>query len=180
MKIHKYFSDITTQSYSSKKIIQGVVLIDLPKYNDDSGSFSEIIRLDHGLLSKSVSNLIPEFKVEQVSWSILKPNGIKAFHVHYNQDDLWFVPGSETLVVGLYDIRDDSDTFELKNRFVLGSGKSHLLYIPKGVAHGCANLETTSMHLMYFVNSKFDAVNPDEHRLPYDILGKDFWEKTPG
>jgi hypothetical protein len=30
------------------------------------------------------------------------------------------------------------------------------------------------------VNQYFDANAPDEHRLPFDIVGKDFWEMTPG
>lgn len=177
MKIEAFANSISTQSYKSKSVIDGVYLSELKKFNDDGGSFSEILRIDENSI---IENLPSEFKIAQVSWSILQPDAIKAFHLHYNQDDLWFIPGSESLLVGLYDIRDDSPTFKTQMRLMLGCGKSHILYIPRGVAHGCANLDSKPMHLIYFVNNKFDPDFPDEHRLPYSLLGDSFWEKTPG
>jgi len=36
-------SEITTQSYKTKDIIEDVKLIDLPLYNDDCGGFTEIV-----------------------------------------------------------------------------------------------------------------------------------------
>ena len=39
-------SEITTQSYKPKDIIEDVKLIDLPLYNDDCGGFTEIVRLN--------------------------------------------------------------------------------------------------------------------------------------
>ncbi|MDE2839516.1 MAG: dTDP-4-dehydrorhamnose 3,5-epimerase family protein, partial [Chloroflexota bacterium] len=101
-------------------------------------------------------------------------------HFHFNQEDVWFVPPSQALVVGLWDVREDSPTTGNTMRFVLGRGRSQLLYIPRGVAHGAANLGANDTFLFYFVNQQFDALDPDERRLPYDALGKDFWEIRPG
>lgn len=177
VEIHDDFKSlITTQSYISKTPISGVVLKEVPKFNDESGSFSEMVRFNNDGTLES----FPDFKVEQASWSVLHPGGIKAFHLHYKQDDVWFVPGSESLLIGLHDIRKDSPTYGKTMRFMMGCGKSQLLRIPAGVLHGCANLSTSSCHLIYFVNQKFDALNPDEHRVPYNITDESFWDKIPG
>ena len=65
-------------------------------------------------------------------------------------------------------------------RFALGAGKARLLFIPRGVAHGVANLSSRPASIIYFVNRAFDAENPDEHRLPWDVIGAAFWSIQPG
>jgi dTDP-4-dehydrorhamnose 3,5-epimerase len=65
-------------------------------------------------------------------------------------------------------------------RFVLGAGRAQALYIPRGVAHGLANIWTQPANMIYLVNQLFDPENPDEHRLPWDVLGNDFWEIKKG
>ena len=169
-------SKIKTQDYSKKVQIAGVRFIDLAEFPDDGGTFAELARLDDsgGLLA------MPEFKVKQVNRSEMEPNTVKAFHLHYNQDDIWFVPPSERLLAILVDTRKGSATSGVIMRFVLGAGKSRLLYIPRGVAHGVANLANKTTQLIYLVNQFFDASNPDEHRLPWDVFGKEFWELQRG
>jgi dTDP-4-dehydrorhamnose 3,5-epimerase len=171
-----YANVLTTQSYAPRTNIEGVKIIELRTFQDDGGAFAEIIRLDdNGRLAA-----IPDFQVRQSSWSVVQPGAIKAFHIHYNQDDVWFVPPTERLLVGLVDARADSPTLNAQMRLLLGGGVARLLFIPRGVAHGCANVGNTTSQLVYFVNQHFDAAAPDEHRLPFDIVGKDFWEMTPG
>jgi dTDP-4-dehydrorhamnose 3,5-epimerase len=65
-------------------------------------------------------------------------------------------------------------------RFVMGAGRSQLLAIPPGVAHGCANLGTGASALLYFTDRQFQIEDADEGRLPWDLLGADFWRITPG
>jgi hypothetical protein len=108
----KFKSLITTQSYKSKDAIEDVKLIDLPLYNDDCGAFSEIVRLHE---NNTVVNL-EQFHAKQLSWSNVLPGVIKAFHLHYTQDDLWFVPPSESLLIGLFDCRENkTGTINLVN-----------------------------------------------------------------
>ncbi len=57
----------------------------------------------------------------------------------------------------------------------MGGGQSQLLYIPKGVAHGSANFSINPAELLYIVNHQFDKNGPDERRIPWDSLGKNFW-----
>jgi dTDP-4-dehydrorhamnose 3,5-epimerase and related enzymes len=167
---------VTTQEYSKKPVIEGVKVIDLRLMTDDGGAFAEMVRFDEeGRLVP-----IPDFKVRQASYSHIMPGAIKAFHMHYNQEDVWFVPPTDNLLVGMVDARANSPSYEVTMRLVLGGGKAQLLYIPRGVAHGCANIGVRPATILYFVNQHFNIEDPDERRLPWDILGAEFWQMTPG
>ena len=101
-------------------------------------------------------------------------------HLHYNQEDVWFIMPYDRLLIGLFDARKDSPTYNQTMRFVMGAGRAQALYIPRGVAHGLANVWQQPANMIYFVNQCFDAKDPDERRLPWDILGEDFWEIKKG
>lgn len=167
---------LSTQQYGGGPKIDGVKLIDLRLLTDDGGSFAELVRFDEA------GNLeaIPEFKVRQSSYSLVLPGAIKAFHLHFNQEDVWFVPPTDRLLIGLVDARQASPTYKASMRFVMGGGKAQLLYIPRGVGHGGANIGTVPATILYYVSQHFNLADPDERRLPWDLLGKDFWEMTPG
>ena len=167
---------VSTQDYGRKTPITGVRIIDLRLMIDDGGSFAELVRFDEN------GNLeaVPEFKVRQSSYSLVLPGAIKAFHLHYNQEDVWFVPPTDRLLIGLIDARKDSATYNTSMRFVMGGGKTQLLYIPRGVGHGGANIGTLPATILYYVNQHFDLNDADERRLPWDVLGADFWEMTKG
>jgi dTDP-4-dehydrorhamnose 3,5-epimerase len=108
------------------------------------------------------------------------PGTVKAFHVHLHQEDVWFVPPHERALLVLSDQRRESPSAGVTTRLVLGSGTSRLLYIPRGVAHGVANLWAEPVTIIYFVNQQFNAVAPDEGRLPWDFLGASVWEALKG
>src|SRR5579859_3799004 len=172
----KYSSQVFNQSYDAKKMIEGVEMVQLTLQNDDGGNFSEVARLTDG----QVEDLKEPFIVQQVSMSVMTPGAIKAYHLHQNQDDLWYAPPFERLVVNLHDVREGSATFDMHMRLVMGAGKNFLLRIPKGVAHGVANLYDKNMTLFYLTNQKFDINKPDEQRLPWDAFGREVWEITKG
>ena len=167
---------LTTQEYGGGTRIGGVKLLDLRLMTDDGGSFAELVRFDEA------GNLeaIPEFKVRQSSYSLVLPGAIKAFHLHFSQDDVWFVPPTDRLLIGLIDARKDSPTVGATMRFVMGGGKAQLLYVPRGVGHGGANIWQQPATILYYVSRQFDLSDPDERRLPWDIAGADFWQITPG
>ena len=166
---------VTTQDYSKKPVIEGVKTVELRQFVDDSGSFNEVARLDSGLLKE-----FEGFELKQVSYSLMEPGAIKAFHLHFQQEDVWFVPAGDKLLIGLVDLRKDSASYNVNQKLILGSGKAALLYIPRGVAHGAANLSKKNAQIFYFVSEQFNSESPDEKRLPWDLLGKDFWEKEKG
>ena len=172
----EFQDNLTTQGYGGGVRIDGVKILDLRLLTDDGGSFAELVRFDES------GNLeaIPEFKVRQSSYSLVLPGAVKAFHLHYNQEDVWFVPPTDRLLIGLVDARKDSPTHNATMRFVMGGGKAQLLYIPRGVGHGGANIWQQPATILYYVSQQFDLNDPDERRLPWDILGADFWQMTPG
>jgi dTDP-4-dehydrorhamnose 3,5-epimerase len=166
----------STQSYDARSSIDGVTITDLPVFSDEGGDFCEVTRFaPDGTLS-----LAPGYRPAQISYSLMEAGQIKALHLHRRQDDLWFVPPAHRLLVGLLDVREDSPTYRTPMRLVLGAGKGRLLFIPRGVAHGIANVSTGKGSIIYFTNAAFDPDSPDEHRLPHDLLGADFWTIRPG
>ena len=167
---------LTTQYYGGGKRIDGVQIIDLRLLVDDGGSFAELARFD----DRGNLEAIPGFQVRQSSYSLVLPGAIKAFHLHFNQDDVWFVPPTDRLLVGLVDARANSSSYGVTMRFVLGGGKAQLLFIPRGVGHGGANVGLSPATIFYYVNQRFSLQNPDERRLPWDMLGKEFWQIAPG
>jgi dTDP-4-dehydrorhamnose 3,5-epimerase-like enzyme len=167
---------LTTQEYGGGARIDGVRLLDLRLMTDDGGAFAELVRFDEG----GSLEAIPDFKARQSSYSLVLPGAIKAFHLHFGQEDVWFVPPTDRLLIGLADARRASPTYNAAMRFVMGGGKAQLLYIPRGVAHGCANLWGQPATILYYVSQQFSLQDPDERRLPWDILGADFWQMTPG
>jgi dTDP-4-dehydrorhamnose 3,5-epimerase len=167
---------LTTQDYSGSKMIDGVEFLQLRQLVDDGGDFMEIVRLNaHGELAAK-----PGMHISQINYSHVLPGAIKAFHLHFNQEDVWFVPPTDRLLIGLLDAREGSPTYQERMRFVLGAGQMRMLYIPRGVAHGAANPWQQAMQMFYFVNQQFSLEDADERRLPWDICGSDFWEITKG
>lgn len=165
---------VYTQDYSKKPVIEGVKIVKIENYLSGEGDLSEVIRLDeNGHLEN-----IPSFRVAQVNRTRLNAGSIKAWHLHLKQDEIWYLIPTDELVVGLWDIRKSSQTRNVTQKVVFGGGKSEFLLIPKGVAHGSANLSGREAELFYFMNQRFDMNNPDELRIPWDAQGSDFW--TPG
>jgi dTDP-4-dehydrorhamnose 3,5-epimerase len=170
--VTKYSKVVTQQDYTPQGRIDGVEFVEIKNFASEDGAFCEMGRLDN----KGNLEAIPDYKVEQISYSLMLPGSIKAWHLHFNQEDVWYVPPDDRLLVGLVDMRKFSETKEAKMRFVMGAGKSQLLYIPRGVAHGAANLGPKESRIIYFTNQKFSVEDTDERRLPWDTFGDDFWK----
>ena len=167
---------LSRQSYGAAGSIADVQIVDLPVFSDEGGDFAEITRFTpEGTLAA-----LPSYRPAQISYSLLEPGTIKAWHLHLRQDDLWFVPPAGRLVVGLLDVREDSPTCGLSRRLALGAPRPRLLLIPAGVAHGIANVGTAAATLIYFATTGFDPADPDELRLPFDLLDAEFWRIKPG
>ena len=163
---------ITTADYTPEKNIAGVKFIELENHVLEEGDLSEIIRINRdGTLLQ-----LPDFKLAQINRVKQIPGSIKAWHLHFNQDEVWYVSPSQHLFVGLWDIRKNSETANLSMRLILGGGKSSLIYIPRGVAQGSANFSQYPTDLYSIVNRIFNPKKPDELRLPWDSLGEEFWQ----
>lgn len=159
-----------TQRYDKKTVIQDVQLIPLKHFVSDEGDFGELVRLNSG----GAVEAMPSFVVRQISRSRIVPGAIKGWHMHFEQDELWYVAPNEQLFIGLWDCRKNSTTSNETMRINAGGGESSLIYIPRGVAHGCANFSSKDVSLLYYMNNTFNSTNPDEQRIPYDTL-TNFW-----
>lgn len=168
---------ISLQDYSKKEIIEGVEIINLKRFNDDGGSFTELARVSSG-----IPEALPGFEIKQVNYSEMSPDVIKAFHIHKRQTDIWFVPPRDKILLVLADVRKNSPTEGQIMRIPLGDYNSRMVKIPPGVAHGCKNIGTDVGQIIYFVNQIFSA-DPeisDEGRLPWDYFGSEVWEIEKG
>jgi dTDP-4-dehydrorhamnose 3,5-epimerase len=166
------------QSYGPGPPIAGVVVTEVPVARSVDGLFAEMARGDG---AGGVQGL-DGFRPVQWNWSLLQPGAVKAWHLHLDQEDLWIVPPDSTLLVGLADLRRDSPTASAVQRRVLGGGHCHRLLVPRGVAHGVANLGRRPQALLYAVNNLFtpDPDRTDEWRLPWDRFGVEFWSMGRG
>lgn len=166
-------ANISIQDYSKKPTIEGVQVKEIRNFVGEDGDFSELLRFTE---SGEVEGF-PGFKVRQINRSKMMPNAIKAWHLHYNQDEAQTVRPEDHLVVGLWDVREDSPTKGTTMKLVLGGGKAHMLFIPKGVAHGYMNISPKDATILYFVSEQFNMEQPDERRLPWDSI-EGFWERS--
>lgn len=164
-------SQIYRQNYAKKRMIEDVKIIALNHHVGEDGDFSELMRLhDGGYISQ-----LPDFKIRQINRSRVQQDSIKAWHLHLKQNDLWYTSPFNCLLVGLWDVRKSSQTSSQTMRVVLGGGASHILFIPKGVAHGYYNISQNPIDIFYFVDHYFNPQDPDEYRIKWDALGADFW-----
>ena len=153
-------------------MIDGVKIVQLKEISGEDSDFTELLRIN----PRGESDLFPGFRLAQINRSTQIAGSIKAWHLHLIQDELWYVPSEARLLTALWDVRAASPTNGKTMRIPMGAGSHRVIYIPHGVAHGSANLTSETAAIIYFMNSQFDAKNPDEHRLPWDSLGNDFWK----
>ena len=161
------------QTYAPAEALAGVEVVELRRFADAGGSMTELARLDEGRLLGREG-----FLAAQMNYSTLEPGAVKAFHVHRQQTDVWFVPPEDRVLLVLADVRKGSATEGRSTRLVLGDTRSLLVRIPPGVAHGCKNLASHAARILYFVDRHFDPdpARTDEGRLPWDFLGAQIWD----
>lgn len=168
--------DVFIQDYSKKKIIEGVKIVEVKRMAGEDGTFEDLLRLD----MTGHLELFPEIQVRQINRSKLLPGSIKAWHLHFKQEDVWYVAPEDHMILGLWDCRENSSTKGKSMKVIMGNGTSKLVVVPRGVAHGVVNVASAPGSVFYFVNNQFDVNNADESRLKWDALGASFWEVEKG
>ncbi|MFA5134045.1 MAG: dTDP-4-dehydrorhamnose 3,5-epimerase family protein [Patescibacteria group bacterium] len=117
----------------------------------------EVLRSDEGLLQK----------FGQTTFTVAYPGTIKAFHWHKKQDDLWFIAEGQAKIV-LHDLRNGSLTCGETQVIITEEANPQLILIPKGVAHGYKVLGEKPAMLFYHTTEPYNALEPDEERIPFD------------
>lgn len=168
--------DVFVQDYSKKDIIEGVKIVEAKRMAGEDGTFEDLLRLDEtGHLE-----LFPEIQVRQINRSKLLPGSIKAWHLHFKQEDVWYVAPEDHMLLGLWDTREQSPTKGKTMKVVMGNTSSKLVVVPRGVAHGVINIAHTAGSILYFVNNQYNSSDADERRIKWDALGASFWEVEKG
>ncbi|TRZ49991.1 hypothetical protein D4S03_07430 [bacterium] len=140
-------------------MIEGVKFKELITHADERGFFREIIRNTDDFFTEGFG---------QWSHSLMYTGVAKAWHIHLQQVDWWYVAGG-VLKVALYDLRPGSSSYKETMGLFLGENQTAgVLRIPPGVAHGCKCISGPAN--LFYVTS--NVYNPeDEGRIPYDDAG---------
>ncbi len=131
---------------------------------DERGDLIEIIRHSQGLLSGIAQlNLIND----------PVRGTIKAWHKHFEMREAFFCSHGK-VKFGLYDDREESNTYKEINTFVFGERKPSVLVVPPGVYHGHIALQDDTQ-IIAVCSHEYNRETPDEERIPYDSFDYD-WE----
>jgi dTDP-4-dehydrorhamnose 3,5-epimerase len=111
--------------------IDGVVVGDLRKYNDERGWLTELFRHDE---------LTAEFYPTMAYISATKPGVTRGPHEHVDQADLFCFIGPSNFKIRMWDNRADSRTFNRVMTLVVGIDDPKSILVPAGVVHAYQNL----------------------------------------
>ena len=166
--------DLLQQTYNKEPLPKDVVIVKINVFPDDLGGwFKENFRLSENADFLALIESGINFKIRQSNMSYIAPSSKRFWHIHPNQNEIWTT--NATLLIGLIDLREGSETYNQKTKIVLSPDKA--LYIPHGVAHGFINPNNFPVTLVYFADQIFKAdVETEEHRIDPKQLPFDFVE----
>ena len=140
-----------------KKLSMHQDVPDMEQLGIKPGFLMEVLRGNDGFLKK----------FGQTTFTVAYSGTIKGFHYHEKQDDLWFVATGRA-AIAMYDLRPNSKTYRQTDVTYAGEGDYKLILIPVGVAHGYKVVSSEPVLLFYHTTEPYDAVNPDEKRIPWN------------
>lgn len=106
-------------------MIEGVIIKELKKYNDDRGWLTEIYRRDEVDLSPAMSYV-----------SLTMPGVARGPHEHVYQSDFFIFIGPGTFRLYLWDRRENSKTKGEHLEIEVGENHPCSVLVPPGVVHG--------------------------------------------
>lgn len=143
---------------TDQRSIEGVRVRESRNVIKGNGHLTEMYRRDW---------LDEDAAIDQVFQVTLHPGGLSAWHAHgATIDRLFAVTGS--LLIVLYDARQDSPTHRLINEFRCGLARPTLILVPPGVWHGVHNIGPEPAILVNMVDRAYRYEDPDHWRLPAD------------
>lgn len=167
--LKKVFSDGALIISGSGELITGVKAKQTKVIPDERGRLGEILRADDAWFEK----------FGQCYFTTTYPGVVKAWHYHKIQTDNFYVARG-VIKVGLYDGRDDSETFGAVNQIYLSEHCPGILQIPPGVYHGWMCVGSREAYIINITTETYNYSSPDEYRqhphdndIPYDWTRKD-------
>ena len=111
--------------------IEGVVVCELKRHNDQRGWLMELFRHDE---------LEFEYHPVMSYVSMTRPGVTRGPHEHADQADCFCFIGPSTFRLYLWDNREDSPTYGAKAVGEFGEDNAALVVVPKGVVHAYRNM----------------------------------------
>ena len=106
-------------------MINGVIISELKKYEDNRGFLMEAYRRDEVDLAPAMSYI-----------SLTNPGIARGPHEHAYQTDYFIFPGPGEFMLYLWDRREESSTKGEKLELVVGVSHPCAVTVPPGVVHG--------------------------------------------
>lgn len=150
--------------------IDGVVIKYLKVVTDERGWLMEILRCDDENFQQ----------FGQVYMTTAYPGVVKGWHYHKKQTDN-FTCLHGMMKVALYDVREDSQTYQKLMELFVGEKNPMLISVPPGVYHGFKAIGTETAYFLSIPTLPYNYDEPDEFRLPPDTNEIPYdWGLAPG
>lgn len=143
-------------------MIDGVIIKDIKKYEDDRGYLQEIYRRDE-----------IDTEAAMAYYSLTKPGVSRGPHEHRYQSDFFVFIGPGNFRLYLWDKREDSPTKGEKMEIDLGEVRPASVLVPPGVVHGYKCISETAAISINFPNKLYKGLNKQEE------VDEIRWEEDP-
>ena len=149
-------------------MLKGIIIEPLKRFNDERGSFTELMRQDW-------KEILKEDRFVQANFSISYPGIIRAWHRHLRGQTDYFTVLRGALKICAY----DEETKELDE--IISAGQDpQIVRVPGHYWHGFKVISNETAWLLYFTTKLYNYDNPDEERrqwndrtlIPESINGK--------
>lgn len=141
-------------------MINGVIIKELKKYEDDRGYLMEIYRRDEVDLGVAMAYL-----------SVTLPGIIRGPHEHVYQTDYFIFPGGGDFTLYLWDRRAGSTTYGEKLEMTVGISNPCTVIVPPGVVHGYKCISDSPATSINFPDKLYKGV------IKQDEIDEIRWEK---
>ena len=137
-------------------MLKGINIKPLKRFNDERGSFTELMRQDW-------KDILNEDRFVQANFSISYPGIIRAWHRHLRGQIDYFLVLKGALKICAY----DQETKELDE--VVSTGQTpQIVRVPGHYWHGFKVISNETAWLLYFTTKLYNYDDPDEERRPWN------------
>ena len=132
-------------------MIEGVIIKELSKYNDERGWLCEIFRDDE-----------TNYKPAMVYISATKPGVVRGPHEHVSQTDFFVFAGPGKFALHLWDRRENSSTKGEYIKIEAGQDNPVAVIVPPGVVHGYKCISDIDAYSINLPDKLYKGQNKNE------------------